>query len=308
MQCAVSMPTLIEPSSLRIADVMSSPVTTLCASHSLPLARDLMAQRRIRHLPVVDDDQRLVGLVSHRDILRAQQSCLAPISEPIRSTLELAVPVNQLMTKEVWTTVPDAPALEAARQLLSHGFSCLPVVDEEQRVVGIVTEADFVDLVVGMSRRFARIEVATMMTRDVVTLREDDDLWTADTLVGLERIRHLPVIDERGHLAGLVTHRDLLAAQHARLTGGTQFPREARVSQLMRRDVWTTSPAASVLDAARTLSDHSYGCLPVVDRGKLIGIVTEADFMRLLVEHDDRSVDVIAVVLYAETNARPAAE
>jgi CBS domain-containing membrane protein len=104
----------------------------------------------------------------------------------------------------------------------------------------------------------------------------------------LGRVRHLPVLRDR-KLVGLVTHRDLLAASFSIFA--EVEPAEQRrvfvtvpVVEAMHRDVVTVSVNESVADAARTLLDNKWGCLPVVDDdGNLLGIVTEADFLRLTV-------------------------
>ena len=129
----------------RVADAMTRAVYTLKATQSLPLAEAMMGLARVRHVPVVDDDGHVVGLVTHRDLLAAKISTLAPLSEDERSTLQLSVPVSRVMRTEVWTIRSDALALTAARIMREHRYGCLPVVDDG-RLVGIVTEADLLTL------------------------------------------------------------------------------------------------------------------------------------------------------------------
>ena len=130
--------------------------------------------------------------------------------------------------------------------------------------------------------------VADIMSTDVVTLIEDETLADAKRCMDRGRIRHLPVL--RGpKLVGLVTHRDLLAASFSIFA--EVEPAEQRrvfvtvpVVEAMHRDVITIGPDATVADAAHTLLENKWGCLPVVnDDGDLLGIVTEADFLRLTV-------------------------
>ncbi len=132
-----------------------------------------------------------------------------------------------------------------------------------------------------------RLTVGDIMTRDVVTLAEDDTLADAQSCMARGRIRHLPVV--RGNaLVGLVTHRDILAASFS--TFAQVSPREEHriFAQIPVREVmhepFAAPPAMRVRDAARIMLDRQYGCLPVVaDDGTLLGIVTEADFLRLAV-------------------------
>lgn len=135
-----------------VKDLMTRSVVTLQREQSLPLAQELMRLRRIRHLPVVDADNRLVGLVTHRDLLGAQVSALSQLAEPDRAELQLVIPVAKIMRTNTWTVSPETPALEAARIMLDHGFGCLPVV-RQQHLVGIITEADFLDLLLQVFER-----------------------------------------------------------------------------------------------------------------------------------------------------------
>jgi CBS domain-containing membrane protein len=125
------------------------------------------------------------------------------------------------------------------------------------------------------------------MTREVVTLAEDDTLADARTCMERGRIRHLPVV--RGEkLVGLVTHRDLLAASFSVFAEVSaqeerRLFRQIPVRELMH-DAYAVPPTMRVRDAARVMLDKQYGCLPVVDgHGNLLGIVTDADFLRLAV-------------------------
>ena len=132
-----------------------------------------------------------------------------------------------------------------------------------------------------------RLTVGDIMTREVVTLAEDDTLADARTCMERGRIRHLPVV--RGKkLVGLVTHRDLLSASFSVFAEVSaqeerRLFRQIPVPELMH-DAYAVPPTLRVRDAAKVMLDKQYGCLPVVDgEENLIGIVTEADFLRLAV-------------------------
>lgn len=120
--------------------------------------------------------------------------------------------------------------------------------------------------------------VAELMSRDVVTLKETQNLALADELLRLHRIRHLPVV--RGDkLVGLITHRDLLRAAAQRRGDPAEQPLWA--SDIMIRDVKTVRPDTSLREAVDLMLDNKYGCLPVVgEDDTLRGILTEADLVR----------------------------
>jgi CBS domain-containing protein len=126
-----------------VKHIMTKPVISLFAEQTLPLADDIMRFKHLRHLPVVDESGKLVGLVSHRDILRAQISSLTGLTDREKRARQDNVRVDQIMTRDVWTAGPDTFASNAGRLLLDHRFGCLPVVDSVGQLVGIVTERDY---------------------------------------------------------------------------------------------------------------------------------------------------------------------
>jgi CBS domain-containing membrane protein len=129
---------------MRVRDIMSSPVEFLEMGDSLDLAQHLMQAGRIRHIPVVDGEQRLIGLVTHRKLLAAWIGHGDPMHER-PGEIAREIPVDMLMETDVLTTTPDAPAAKAARLIETRRIGCLPVL-EKGKLVGIVTEADFVRL------------------------------------------------------------------------------------------------------------------------------------------------------------------
>ncbi|MDY7228586.1 CBS domain-containing protein [Hyalangium rubrum] len=123
---------------LTVDELMTREVITLEADAALAQVDDLLKRHHIRHLPVVQG-RKLVGLVSHRDLIRAlarqsAQKKMQPFS------------VKEVMTREVETVEPHVSAREAIDRLLENRFGCLPVVDEGGHLLGIVTESDFLRL------------------------------------------------------------------------------------------------------------------------------------------------------------------
>ncbi len=130
--------------------------------------------------------------------------------------------------------------------------------------------------------------VAEIMTRNVFSLRETDTLFSARNLMKLQRIRHVPILGPDDRFIGLITHRDILSAtvsQLAEVDPETQAEIDAGIplNEIMRTDLKTVEPDMHLREAATILLNHKYGCLPVVANGKLLGIVTEADFLKLTI-------------------------
>ena len=130
---------------VRVRDIMTEAVVSLKESDMLDIAGDEMALKRVRHLPVISRDEpgRLVGIVTHRDIVRVAGRALEHDGDE-RSSMLRQIPVQEAMRRQVETASPDDPAAQAARRILTGKYGCLPVVDGDGVLVGIVTEADFV--------------------------------------------------------------------------------------------------------------------------------------------------------------------
>ncbi len=125
--------------------------------------------------------------------------------------------------------------------------------------------------------------VGQFMSTDLFTVHPEDLIDLAASVMDWEHLRHVPVEDHEGHLVGLVTHRQLL-----RLVGQVTAAKPVSVREIMRPEPFTVSPETETLEALEKMRANKLGCLPVVENGKLVGIVTESDFIdvsaRLLTE------------------------
>jgi len=128
--------------------------------------------------------------------------------------------------------------------------------------------------------------VREVMSSDVTTLDVNDRLTIADDIMNLGRIRHLPVLDGDGLVAGVVSQRDLLRGALARCIGYGQHAQAKLFDMLLVKDVMTYDPAtigpdADLEEAAQILWDRKIGCVLVVEDERLVGLLTEGDFVRL---------------------------
>jgi acetoin utilization protein AcuB len=125
--------------------------------------------------------------------------------------------------------------------------------------------------------------VKDSMTREIVTLSPDETAGTALALCRERRIRHLPVLKE-GRLVGIVSDRDLRSATPALGDPARSAAlQEILVEDVMARDVLTALPDDPIEHAANVMREERIGCLPVVEGGELVGILTSSDVMAALV-------------------------
>lgn len=132
----------------QVKEVMTCHLQTLDLSDDLDLADMIMRLEGIRHLPVVHEG-RLVGIISHRDVLRAQVSSLAEVDAETRRELSMRVKVSELLRGPVVTIGPESSLLEAAELMREHRFGSLPVLEGEE-LIGILTETDLIRVLVGL--------------------------------------------------------------------------------------------------------------------------------------------------------------
>lgn len=130
-----------------VRDIMTTKVFTIGADKKAVVASEIMEWAHVRHVPVVDGSRRVVGIISHRDILRASLSALdTQFAKAERRQHLSGAPALAIMHQPAHTIGPDASVQEAAATMRRHKFGCLPVV-ENDRLVGIVTEYDILRLV-----------------------------------------------------------------------------------------------------------------------------------------------------------------
>lgn len=120
---------------LRVSDLMSTALVTVRPRDTVERADLDMRLAGIRHFPVIDDRNRLVGVISDRDLLRAFGVADTRL-----------IVIADLMTTQIRTITADAPAEEAVELLLENKIGCLPVVGDDGQLVGLVTETDFLEV------------------------------------------------------------------------------------------------------------------------------------------------------------------
>jgi len=129
------------------------------------------------------------------------------------------------------------------------------------------------------------ITVDEMMSTGVQTLKETDSLAAARALMDRYHCHHIPITGDNDSLVGLVTHRDVLAATESSLLVETHInAEEVKVADFMIRDVYAVHPGTNLRKAAMYIRSQRYGCLPVVEDDKLIGIITDSDFVNIAVD------------------------
>ncbi|HEY3229456.1 MAG TPA: DUF190 domain-containing protein [Roseiflexaceae bacterium] len=219
----------------RAADLMTPNPVTLPAATPLAQAAAVMATRHLKRLPVVDEQDRLVGMVSRSDLLKTVVEGLRQRpAEPLLLPAGAPTTVGEMMLRDVPTVHAATPLDETIDRLLETDKRRVVVVDDDNRVTGIITDGDVVERAAKRARpgglravldwfgggaRPEGLELAArgrtaadVMTSPVVTVTPDTPIAEAIRLMMTHRIKRLPVVDEQGRLVGLVGRAGVLAA------------------------------------------------------------------------------------------------
>ena len=142
---------------IKVKELMTTDLVMLYETNSIKQARSLMAAERIRHIPIVNEANQFVGLLTQRDLLATTVSALADIDAKEQEALESSIPIKEVMTTDIVAVDGETNLREAAEYLLKNKHGCLPVLSNSY-LVGILTESDFVRLALNLLKRMELME------------------------------------------------------------------------------------------------------------------------------------------------------
>jgi acetoin utilization protein AcuB len=264
---------------MKIRDIMRPGPITIHTSDTLGSAQRVMARSRIRHLPVLAGDK-LVGMLSARDILAARA----------RNDGEVdwwKIPIDNAMATPVHFAGPDDSLTEIAGRMALEKIGAMPVV-ERGKLLGLITVTDVLDAEVRNSMRPPPLTVATaadVMTPFPLIAAPQTPIADAVALMVDHHVRHLPVVDAKSTVIGMLSERDVRSAigdplQYVELRRSTT---RLYVRDVMSAPVVTAPFDRPLLELAKAFTDARIGAVPVLDKfDALIGIVSYVDCLRFL--------------------------
>jgi len=182
--------------------------------------------------------------------------------------------VKDVMSEDVITIPPDETAVSAAKAMSAKNISCIVVVDNDS-VVGIATEKDFLARISGKDKDLSRTAVAEIMSRPVESAPPDLSIFDASAVMEAKRIKRLPILAGK-RLVGIVTQTDLTRAL-------TSYFVWKDVSEIMSRDVATIQAQATVEKAAEIMHSHSLSCIVALEGNRMRGVLTERDLLKRVI-------------------------
>ncbi|MFJ3233775.1 CBS domain-containing protein [Streptomyces sp. NPDC086787] len=197
--------------------------------------------------------------------------------------------IGSLMVQEVVSVTPQTPFKEVAKLLAVHGLSGLPVVDADDRVLGVISESDLVLRQAGAESRTQAMNARELMSQPAITVKVGDSIAVAARTMAQHRVERLPVVDGEGRLVGIVTRRDLLQVF---LRPDRDIRRDI-VEEILDQTLWLSPEAVQVhvIDGVVTLVGRleRFSDIPVAVRlaREVDGVVAVVD--RLTYRIDDSS-------------------
>ena len=280
------------PSKKREGEIMTiakSPVVTMAPTTPVYDAIKIMVKEGFRRIPVVDPGTRkLQAIITARDIIDylGGGEKFQIIRRKYAGNFFKAInePVKNISTQKVVSISTSAKVSDAIELMRRHRVGGLPVVDEEERVWAIVTERDLVFLFSGSIRG---AKVADLMSKRIVTAKPEVTISETEKMMIRHGFRRLPLVSDH-KLVGMVTVMDILrffgsGEVFKHLQSGTiDQVLQTPVLETATKDVFTIESEADVGEAAKIMREKNIGSVPVVENEKLVGIITERDFFRLI--------------------------
>jgi CBS domain-containing protein len=182
--------------------------------------------------------------------------------------------VKELMTSNPTVVKPDDNVAQAATLMKQEDCGALPVVSNG-KLVGIITDRDIVIRAVAAGKDAKSTPISAVMTADPVTIAPDASDDEAEKLMAKSQVRRLPVV-ENGKLVGIITDRDIVI----RAVASGKDAKSTPISAVMSADPVTVAPDDSDDEAEKVMAKSQVRRLPVVENGKLVGILVTAQLAR----------------------------
>lgn len=271
-----------------VIEIATKDPVTITPDTPISKAIGIMEKHHFHNLIVLDEREEIY-LVTIHDLLLASS-----VNETVETLMFKPHCVNE-----------NTPVIDAICEILDSGQRAAPVVDDNGKLVGIVTDYDIMSRV-GRSQLLKDVKVTKVMTRDPITIYEYESIGKARSLMRKHNIGRLIVLDRDGKPVGMVTEDDILRKIYKpkrRMTlgevVGEKVPRMSQpVSLIMSTPLITADMDATIPEVARIMEKYDIRGVPIMKRGRLKGIVTRIDIMKYIKELREGSY--VEVEIYGE--------
>jgi CBS domain-containing protein len=320
-------------------DLMTTDLKTLTLDDTVGKALNVMKENNIRHAAVMEipeDDQGqkgrpiFIGVISQRDLFRYVSPYWGTVAQREEDTAALSRRLSDIVARNPASAPPETPIEEILGLMTEKRIDVVPILAGAE-LAGLVTAGDIVKAVVIMGKlkqlqkgvtagRKVRLmdmlgdtgtsakpsfllavhTVKDVMTEQVVHLGPKDTVKKAMETMREGKFRHVPILDEAGHVAGIVSDRDILLhlpppTSEQMLKKNVEFRNRlfavdethpslaTPLEEVMKKKVVSIASRATIFEAANLLRKHQIDCLPVSDdKGRFVGLLTTRDLVRWL--------------------------
>lgn len=274
-----------------ILTIASKNIITLPPTTNIMGTVKTMLKYRFRRVPITDaGTNRLVGIITSLDIVDFLGGGLRHNIVKNRYNGNLAAAINEnireIMKKDVVSLGVNDTISNAIKTMVERNIGGIPIVDDDNVVVGIVSERDFVQTVADI---ITSRSIKEYMSNKVVTASPDISIGEATRIMINKGFRRVPIVKE-DVLLGIVTASDIMRYLGSGeifqklMTGDVSDAFKVPLKSLILRDIIWTNSGIDIGKAAALMLKNKVGALPIIDDGELCGILTERDIIKALVD------------------------
>jgi CBS domain-containing protein len=272
-----------------ILSIAKGPVKVAAPTMPIYDAVQMMMKEGFRRLPIANPGTRhLEGIITATDVIDylGGGKKFEIIQQKYGGNFFKAInePVKLIMTQKVVSVRATAKIDDAIDKMKKSNLGGLPIVDENGSVKGIITERDITGL---FANRISGVRVSQLMSQNVVTALPRTTVFECEKTMATRGFRRLPIVSD-GKVLGIITTMDII-----RFFGSGEVFKHLRSDTIIQvlntlaleiatKSVSTIEPEADVGQAAKIMHEKDIGAVPVVKNGKLVGIITERDFFKLI--------------------------
>ena len=271
----------------RILDLATREVITTAPSTTIKALCDLMLKTGKRKIPIVDSLVHLKGIVTSTDLINyfggGDKYFIIEKDYKDNFLSGINAPVSKIMTTEVLFVNEDEPVPSVADVMLNQYFGGLPILDKNVKLVGIVTEQDFISPLAGEKLNFP---ARNAMSKKVITVAPNTPIKDVTRMMCANQLRRLPVVSEH-KIVGMVRSYDVLKfisdAEFAKFhTSKADVILDETSRNVMSRDIYTIDEELDLGEVIRLFKKKRVGGFPIIKGDRLLGIITERDVFRAI--------------------------
>jgi CBS domain-containing protein len=259
-------------------DIMKYGILTTRRDTPVYQAIAVLVDRNVSSLPVVDNDMYLQGIISEKDVLRLLYTLRRSAGE-----------VERFMTTEVVSFNQEDSLDDICFCLANNDFRRVAILNDDARLVSLISRSDIIRTYKerfqpsGLYKKAAKnkkpFQATEVMNKGLITVGKDDSIYHAMEALAANDITGLPVVTDNMQLIGIVSEKDIINYLCS------PAPETCTVEKIMTEEVVSFSPRDSLLDICDCLIHNHFRRVTIIERGRLVGIVSRSDIIAYILRH-----------------------